>query len=513
MKFFSWLSGFSRKNQYEYIARILDELKDTTHDVDSADLEKIAKWYVPDMRNFIRGKYQSGNDLSALVRSNQSGILGTGINIQFLSDDKKLNATVEKAIKKHNMPKNFSVSGLETLNTTIEGMVRMILLEGGFILVHHYNADWEIPYRSELVSVDEIDINKSNENTENGIEKDSYGRVTGLWIKQKQGESKKVDAKDCIYYIERWVGAKQYTAIPLVLPAVVAASYLNSYTSDEVKAAKERAKNTSFWETSLYSTVLNIVKQTSALVDGKTDSIESSRAELMGKIIKASRSSDGGILALPLGDKVHFNPHSPESVFEVMEHSMRTAIASSLGYSSAIIYKDLKNVNYSAFKGATADAESLWAYNWTKLLDFVIEPLYKEKILPALIMAGKISKDYYADSDFYEKIKFMRVVNRTLDPAKDATAMKTEMESGVVSPAEIAFRQGRNIDDVTDEIVRYEVELALKRKQAYEKAGLELPDSDKETKTIREDLSKTKEAVDAQNELLQNFLRTKIENV
>ena len=136
-----------------------------------------------------------------------------------------------------------------------------------------------------------------------------------------------------------------------------------------------------------------------------------------------------------------------------------------------------------------------------------------EKILPALIKAGKISKDYYADSDFYEKIKFMRVVNRTLDPAKDATAMKIERESGAVSPIEIAARRGRNFEDVADEIVKSEVSIAIKRKEAYTKAGLELPDSDKETKSIREDLSKTKEAVDAQNELLQNFLRTKIENV
>ena len=446
--------GYIKAGQLDAVA---DE--PTTDD----DIERIDMTFVEDVRKTVRWFGANGTDVPAIVNADRAGVIGSKLNIQSrLENAPDTNRQIEKYIKKWSRIGNCDVTGRWHFNAALRSMVEATDKDGGFLVRHHINKNWDIPYRFELIEVGMIDTKRHDpkKNLLNGLQRDRYGRVSHIWLFKDQErnslDSRQVSTDDITYFSPVWVSLSQYTAISKLATTLPSINKLEQYSDAELKSAITKAKNGRVWRTTLYDDLMKIIRE-----ERDSTSRKAQLETVMQRISKAGVKPEG-FTPIPLADDIVKLDEPSASVYTNLTRNTKQAISAASGMSAQIVYQDSSDSNYGSIKAIMAFASEEWSIRFDDLENQVIDPIMR-RVIQAGVDRGKIdAPDFYDDPDEYIKLDYMRVSEIDIDPKKTADANNIRLnETRDISLREICRKRGRDVEDV----IREQEEEALMRER------------------------------------------------
>ena len=440
------------------------------------DIERIDIDFARKTREVVRWLDANGTDIGAVVNSEVFGIVGSGVNIQSRIKDKpELNEDIEEHIA--TWGESCDVSGRFHLNSALRAMVRFASKDGGFLLRHHYNPIWAIPYKFELIEVGMIDISKDDHknNLLNGIKKDKYGKITGIYIYKNQDrmESTLVSYDDLIFYSPVWISLSQYTAVSKLSSILPTIDKMDRYTDAELQKVIEDAKAGRYWKTSMYDDILKIIQSE------KDNVIRKTQLSTILKKISESGLKASGLTPIPLGDDIVKTENLSASIYPNLNKALKQNMAANQGLAAQIVYQDSGDSNYSSIKAMMEFAQIKWNSDWDDLYSRVLKPVLRRVITTGVDIGVLDIADYYTNTRQYFKVEVMRVTNIDIEPVKTSQAEAARLEAGTISKREICRKRGRNYEDVLREILEDEqLENEMRKEMGLEKEELMVVEPD-----------------------------------
>jgi len=457
LDYYMTLVGYTKASRLEVIKgeQVTDE-----------DIERINIDFARKTREAIRWLGANAPDIGAIVNADISGIIGSSVNIQSRIKGKtELNEQIEDFIDDWSI--QCEVSGRWHLNSALRSMVEFTDKDGGFLLRHHYNTSWNIPYKFEIFEVGMIDIGQDDEknNLLNGIQRGEYGEITGIYIYKNQDRDKStlIPYNSLTFFSPVWISLSQYTAVSKLASILPTIDKLEQYSDAELQKVIEEAKAGKYWKTSMYDDLMKILKAT------KDEDTRKLQLSTLMKTISESGIKPNGLTPIPLGDDVVKTDSVSASVYPNITNVGKQNIGASQGLSSQIVYQDSSDSNYSSIKAMMAFASITWNIRYDDLEAMVIKPMLKNLIRTGVDVGAINAPDYYKNPRKYFKLEIMRVTEIDIEPAKTANADSTKLESGTISKREICRRRGRNYENVLNEILEdEELENRLRKEKNLE---------------------------------------------
>ena len=449
-------------------------------------IERLSSEWVEDTRASIKWYAANNDHLMSIIETKVAGVVGTGINIQSrIKGEKEINQAIEEIIEIASEDENCEVTGRWHLNGAIRAMVAFAEKDGGFIVRHHYDKAWWIPYKFELVSMNMVDIKKTDtrSNTLNGIKKDKYGKIESVWIYTDESKtaSEEVSAQELIYFSPVWISLEQYTAVSKLVAILPSIEKLDKYVSAELEAAIEKAKAGKYWKTALYDDIIKMAKDmvNTASTD-ETRRAASNEIKNIMKILANQGVKPHGLSAIPLSDDIVTERDTTDTIYPSLSKTTRNSASAATGQAGIITGQDPSDANYSAMKGVLGLTEINWAITFDDMKNRVIDKIMR-KIISAAVMAGKLEiKDFWQNPRKYYKLEYMRVTGIDIEPSKTADANDKNIKNGLTTQREIARKRGRDIEEIIREKLEDEILEEIMRKEMRKEAGLKEEEEENE---------------------------------
>ncbi|MBL0707460.1 MAG: phage portal protein [Sulfurimonas sp.] len=421
----------------------------------------------------------NGTDISAFLNAEVTGVIGSGVNIQSRTGVAKIDKSFESYLEEHSESDNFETSGMWGRDEAWAKIIHFSKLQGGIIVRHHYNNSWKIPYKMEIISIDMIDFSKNfrQDNVENGLKKDKYQKVIGIYLYDKDRiTSTLYPMENMTYYINAWTSISQKSAISQIVSLLPTLDDYLQHKSSAVKGAIERAKNGVYWHTELYDTLLEAINE-----EIKTSKTSAGSKVLKIKDLMTSLASRGvgvsGATTTPKDDKITQISSKIDSELEVISHQSQKEMAAAVGGSKIGIYKDSGDSNYAGIMGVSARDEvyykSIFNIFKTKIIDEYLVRLFQVGIQSGSIELSKAK--YFENPKKYMKWDVLRTSKIVLDPAKDAVRVKNQLLSGATNLGIVYAEKAMDWFDEESKKTDIEIRIEQMRIDKWKKAGLENP--------------------------------------
>lgn len=286
-----------------------------------------------------------------------------------------------------------------------------------------------------------------------GVELTSYLKPVAYWLKSSHpGENyqqrppliERVDAKD-IFHVFLPERAEQVRGYSWFHAVIRRTHMLGDYEEAAVVAAQVGAKKMGVFTRDEETSTANALD---TVADEKGSN---------GELVIAAEA--GEFMELPPGyDLKSWNPDYPHANFESFVTECKRGIAVGLDVAVHNLTGNMTGVNYSSARIAELDEQDLWLTLQDWWIGQFVEPIYREWLASALIR-GEITFPASGKSLPAEKFgKFADVSTfkgrrwAWVDPAKEAEAAGKKIELGLESRTNIADSQGRDFDDILQEI-------------------------------------------------------------
>lgn len=436
--------------------------------------------YTRRSRKEINYHLLNGTDIPAILRSNVSGVVGSGINIQSRTGAKSIDTAMEDLLSEHGEVKNFEVTGRWHSNEAYRQMVYFVTLQGGIVIRHHHSTEWAIPYKIELVGIDMIDISKNirQDNVQNGLKKDRWGKVVGIYLynELEKRTSSLHSMENMDYIVTTWVSLSQYTAVSRLVTILQTIDATSQYTVSEVKAAIERAKNGVFWHTELYTTIMKELEKEFEKADVSGKEKIGEVKELM-QVVAGKGVGINGATPTPPEDKITQIDNKTSTVFKTLKDESQKSMAAAMGGSQVSVYGDIEKGNYASIKAAISFDEEECKIVFNNLENYIIKP-YLKRLFDIGVQIGRIPlarSKWVNNPRKYYKWDILRTSRRVINEKDDATATKTNLETGVTNLDIEYGKRGRDRFEDEEKKVDKDIEIELMKREKYNKAGLQYP--------------------------------------
>lgn len=295
-------------------------------------------------------------------------------------------------------------------------------------------------------------------------------------------ETTRVDARDVVHvYLEESVGQKR--GLPWLSTALWDLHALGAYKEAAVMNARAGASKTGFYQ----------VDPELAEEDYQADEEDADGAFLEDIEPLTARK-------LPAGwTWSAFTPEYPNGEFPMFVKSGLRTIAAGLGVSYHSLAEDLEGVNFSSIRAGTLEERDGWEVAQEWFAEAFLAPVFSEW-LPMALLSGAI-RAVLPDGSLgaaygpEDQERFSRVLWQPrrwdwVDPLKDASAIKLEVDAGVESLSGWARRRGRDLEEVLEERAADEALLArfgLSGGNAAAGAGGSATDDDDDAESEEDD--------------------------
>jgi len=328
--------------------------------------------------------------------------------------------------------------------------------------------DRKLPYGMalQLLEADRlaenINMTLSTGSIRQGVEIDSTGRPVAYWVYTShpgdrygtgQPGVERIPAGDIIHVFlpERAEQVRGYTWFHAVL---LRSAQLHGYNEAAVTAARIGASKIAALERT----------------DEAPDATDSMGDDKIGGAIQMNVEA-GEMFELPPGYKLSsWNPDYPHANYESFVKTAMRGISAGVDVATHNLSGDMTDVNYSSARIAELSERE----QWVVLQDWFISAtsgLIYEQWLAGAMLRGDITfevsgKSLPADkyTKFFNASRFQGRRWSWVDPSKEVDASEKLIATGLSSRSEIAASQGKDFDDILEEI-KYE-------QQAMEAAGL-----------------------------------------
>lgn len=438
-------------------------------------------------------------DIPTVVKSYTSRTIGITLNTQVESPSRIFNDKAENLIEKFNRIKIGELTGRHHFASSMRLISDFEILDGGVIIKHHYNKQWEIPYKYEVVSVDMIDASKNyNRYTEDditvaGIQLNKWNQITHLWLYEDENKlkSKKVPIEDITYYSEVWVSVGQQVAISQLSSMLSTMDKVYQYANAELEAAIEEAKAGAYIKSTAFNEIIRIATDEI----GQMSDSEKAKAELQDILKGYARLGVGhtGLTPIPAEDEVQFNTAKRDGVFSDLNSNAELKMASSQGMSDLGMYKKADKANYSSLKYAIETDQLSADIRFDNISNKVIDEIYT-RLLRVGVQLGILPErvSFWSNQTSYAKFRYLRKNKIDVEPGKTATANKTNLELGIKDEATIIeqaegikyetflSKKEKHLKMKIDSEIKLEIYQAEQRKTAYAKANIDMPEENQQ---------------------------------
>jgi lambda family phage portal protein len=405
-----------------------------------------------------------GRRFLSLVSANVVGAAGPTLQVRALTQqgtlDKPANDAIEVAWK--TWCGVADISGRMSLTRLLQVLVKGVARDGeGLVRIVR---DPSLPFgiQLQLLEADRLDesfnaVLRGAGRVRQGVEFDSLGRpVAYHLLTTHPGENynanqrivQRVPVKDLfhVFLPERAEQCRGYTWLHAIL---LRSHMLHGFEEAAVVAARVGASKMGVW-----------TRDPEADPESAKQ-LGDAGADASGNL--QMQAEPGEFIEAPSGYKLDsWNPEYPHANFESFLKACVRGLAVGLNVATHNLSGDMTEVNYSSARIAELAEREIWMELQEWLISSLLLPLYREWLASALLR-GEI---VFADSGkslpvdklqkFATAARFQARRWAWVDPLKDAQASALLIENGLASRTSIAASQGRELEDIVDELAQEE---------------------------------------------------------
>jgi len=439
----------------------------------------------------------NNTDIPTMVASATAKTIGISVNTQVESPSKVFNEQSETLIEEHNRIGVGELTNKFHFNGALRAISNFDLLDGGIIVRHHYNTEWAIPYKYELVGVDMIDTSKHTRYLDNkprttaGLVFNKWNQITHVWIytDENKRKSEKVPYDNLTYYSEVWASIGQQVAISKLASILPTLDQVDQYGKAELESAIEEAKAGAYLKSTAYNEIMKIAFEK---ID-KLNDFDKQVVEFKTILQQLAKIGVGqyGLSPIPADDTVEWNNSKRDGIYKDLNSNSEMKMASSLGYSDIGVYSKASEANYSSIKYIMENDKMTASIRFDNISNIIVNEI-NTRLIQVGIQIGRITERvaYWKNPAKFNKFRYLRQNDLQIEPTKTAQANKINLGLGLTTEARIVettlgikyetFLEKKAIQDDLkfDAELKLEISQATKRKKAYEDAGLEIPEED-----------------------------------
>lgn len=402
-----------------------------------------------------------GRRFLTLCASNIVGPAGPTLQVRAVNQNGELDKPANDAIETHwaRWAKQCDVRGQMPLSLMLRVIAKAVARDGEALVRPVRNRDLPYGLQLQLMEADRLDetLNRRLENgnmVRMGVEFDSALRPIAYHIKTwHPGENhfasagrvgiERVLARDLyhVYLPERAEQVRGYTWFHAVLMRM---NMLHGYEEAAVIAARVGASKMGFFTHEEGSQTMPLAQ----LVDAK---------DTAGTLQMSAEP--GEFMDLPKGVGFEtFNPDYPHANFEAFLKQCLRGVASGIDVATHNLSGDMTEVNYSSARIAELVERDQWMVLQDWLICSLLVPVFKDWLGTALLKGAitmlQSGKTLPADrlAKFEDAARFQGRRWTWVDPANDTKAMREQIAEGVTSRTAVCASQGREFEDVVDEL-------------------------------------------------------------
>jgi lambda family phage portal protein len=366
--------------------------------------------------------------------------------------DAVANKAIETAFDTWSRPGNCEVTGRLSFADVCRTQI-VALARDGEILFKRVRGRGPFGYQLQVLDVARIDTHYNVAGTKNsnaiimGVEVDQYRAPVAyhLWTAaQLPGDytrtRERIPAAEIIHAFIP-LETEQARGVPWMHAGMRRCNDLNGYREAAVIAARVGASKMGFFHSP----------------DGQPPSADGKDDE--GNFI--TQASPGEFGVIPNGyDFTPFDPTYPHEQFEAFCKGTLRGIASAWGLAYNGLANDLEGVNFSSIRAGVLEERDEWlvVQNW--FVAAVLLPIFEDWLGAALLMnAITLPNGKPLPPEKLQKFSAHVWQGRRwqwVDPLKDVEAAVTAINNGLTSPQQIAAQTGRDVEDVLDELARFQ---------------------------------------------------------
>jgi lambda family phage portal protein len=267
-----------------------------------------------------------------------------------------------------------------------------------------------------------------------GVELDATGRRAAYWvIPERPGKvwqtyapSVRIDAES-VLHVFKPLAPGQLRGVSWLAPVILPASDFDKLCDALLKGAQVAAMHAGF---------ITDLNGTGEPYDGETPSLE-----------------PGALIRLPNGTDIKFNsPQQAQQVGEFLKLNLRQ-LAAGLGLPDHMLSGDLTGANYSSLRaGLLPFRQRVEALQYTVLVPQFLAPVWRAVILHGVLSGDLDAPDFEANPGAYLQAEWLPPRPLQVDPLKDISATKAELEAGLTSRRKAVAERGWILEDLDAEI-------------------------------------------------------------
>lgn len=400
------------------------------------------------VRARTRDLERNSDIMNSVIKSFKRNVFGGGYTLQAKTDNDDFNYKIETLWQVWCKKNNCDVTGTQSFNQIIRMAVIRKKVDGGILFLKRYTKDGIIPFKLQLIEVDELDISqmapKFNGNkVVGGIEYNSYNKAIGYWIKQYSIDGYSIEnpiyieAKDVIFYFSK------------TRPSQVREMSDMSPTVARIRDANEFMVAVSVKERIAACLSVFIKKSTpSSGGFGRNSQQESPRESYRGKTI-----TPGMIKELNPGDEIQVvNPAGQGNDATSYIKLQQRLIGAGQGISYEATSRDMSETNYSSARQGLIEDELTYSEEIELLKENVLAEIYESFII-SVYLSGLIDMPNFWDKkQEYFWHEWIQKPRKWIDPQKEANANKISLQTGQKTFKQIAAENGKDWKEHIDEM-------------------------------------------------------------
>ncbi len=431
---------------------------------DLADANDEIRWTLTTMRARSREAAQNNGEAAGLLLDFEADIVGAhGPQLQYRAATPRglprdvLNDRVELGWRKWSKRGVCTLSGGDSFASLSRLMIRTVITDGEFLGRRVRDPRLPFGYAIEPLDADYLDetINRQATATQRaiimGVEVDARGRpvVYHFWDRHPSQPGRKpmpLAAEDVVHVFKR-LRAGQVRGVPWFAPVLVAWKLGDRCTEAE-----------------LYQSLL-AAAQGGFFVNKEQGGTWEPPKDKDGKPIPLVLEAEPGQgRMLPPGwEWQAWEPKHPTANFGGFMKVIKRIIGRAFGRSYASLTGDLEAVNFSSMRtDRVREMTQSRMHQQDLLVEQFCDVVFRDWVSMASVVGALGVVTRVAD-DLSTYATWMCTGWPWMDPVKDSTAAKMDLEMGITSPQRLCADRGRDYYDVIDEIADAKAYAELKK--------------------------------------------------
>lgn len=399
------------------------------------------------VRARARDLERNSDIMNSVVGAYKRNVVGGGYHVQVRTEDQDLNKQIELAWKRWCKKQNCDVTGTQSLNQIIRMAVERKKIDGGILFIKRYTRDGFIPFKLQMVEVDELDNgtiqprHKGNK-VVGGIEYNQFNRPVGYYIRQYDIDGYGlrdpvwVDAKDVIFYFTKR-RPSQLREMSDMAPTIPRIRDVNEFMT--AVSVKQRIE-------ACLAIFIKKAFPTTGIGRGTT-AVAGDKVSYDGKML-----TPGMIKEMNVGDEIQVvNPSGQGADATSFAKLQQRLVGAGQGISYEATSRDMAESTYSSARQGLIEDDLTYKED-RELLVEVLDEIYETFIISAVLCGALSVPRFWEEKERYLSHEWVQEPKPWIDPYKESNANMIALKTGQKTYKQIAAENGRDWRDQVNDM-------------------------------------------------------------